>query len=79
MDRLLSSLNKLDRLLSSFNNINISKIYFESHSFNIIFPHSSQSSKEASHIVYLLEVPYAHPAVQNRNTFSVDRQLASFL
>jgi len=56
MDSLLSSLNKLDRLLSSFNKIDIFKIHFERHSFNIIFPRSSQSSKEAFHIVYLFKV-----------------------
>jgi hypothetical protein len=74
----LFSLNKIDRRMSSFNKINIFKIYFERHSFNIIFPISSQSSKEAFYIVYLVKIPYALSVVQNRNTLSVDRQLTSF-
>ena len=65
--------------LSSFNKINILKIYFERRSFNIIFPRSSQSSKYAFYVVYLVKILYAIPAAQNRNTFSVDRQLVSFL
>jgi hypothetical protein len=47
----------MDRLLSSFNKINILKVCFERHSFNIIFRRRSQSTKGEFYVVYLAKIP----------------------